>query len=116
MTPDSTVRKIRSRTGQALSGSIFLHKVNPRGNKRTVEPLFYLTNTAFRVIYRLPKRKGVPMIMADKEKKTFKAAIYCRVGRIENLGPHEREKALVWKGGKACEDKDNQGGGNTSRG
>ena len=55
------------------------------------------------------------MIMADKEKMTFKAAIYCRVGRIENLGPHEREKALVWKGGKACADKDNQGGGDTSR-
>lgn len=54
------------------------------------------------------------MIMADKEKKTFKAAIYCRVGRIEDLEPHEREKALVWKGGKACADKNNQGGGNTS--
>ena len=53
------------------------------------------------------------MIMADKEKKTFKAAIYCRVGRIENLGPREREKALVWRGGKAY--ADNQGGGNTSR-
>lgn len=55
------------------------------------------------------------MIMADKEKKTFKAAIYCRVGTPEGLEPHEREKAFVWKGGKACADKNNQGGGNTSR-
>ena len=55
------------------------------------------------------------MIMADKEKKTFKAAIYCRVGRIEDLEPHEREKVLVWKGGKACADKNNQGRRDTSR-
>lgn len=55
------------------------------------------------------------MIMADKEKKTFKAAIYCRVGRIEDLEPHEREKALVWKGGKACADKSHKGGRDTSR-
>lgn len=55
------------------------------------------------------------MIMADKEKKPLKIAAYCRVGTPEGLGPHEREKALVWKGGKACADKNNQGGGNTSR-
>lgn len=54
------------------------------------------------------------MIMADKEKKPLKIAAYCRVGRIEDLEPHEREKALVWKGGKACADKNNQGGGDTS--
>lgn len=55
------------------------------------------------------------MIMADKEKKTFKAAIYCRVGTPESLKPIEREKALVWKGGKACADKNNQGRRDTSR-
>ena len=36
-------------------------------------------------------------------------AVYCRVGRLENLEPHEREKALVWKGGKACADKGDKG-------
>lgn len=55
------------------------------------------------------------MIMADKEKKPLKIAAYCRVGRIEDLEPREREKALVWKGGKACADKNNQGRRDTSR-
>ena len=35
------------------------------------------------------------MIMADTEKKPLRVAIYCRVGRIEDLEPHERENALV---------------------
>lgn len=55
------------------------------------------------------------MIMADKEKKPLKIAAYCRVGTPEGLGPHEREKVLVWKGGKACADKNNQGRRDTSR-
>lgn len=56
------------------------------------------------------------MIMADKDRRPLRAAMYCRVGRIEDLEPHERKKALVWKGGKACADKDNQGGRDASRG
>lgn len=55
------------------------------------------------------------MIMADKEKKPLRAVIYCRVGRIEDLEPSEREKALVWKGGKACADKGDQGRRGTAR-
>ncbi len=53
--------------------------------------------------------------MADKGRKPLRAAIYCRVGRIEDLEPHERGKALVWKGGKACADKGHQGRGGAAR-
>lgn len=30
--------------------------------------------------------------MADKERKKLRAAMYCRVGRPENLDSHEEEK------------------------